>query len=125
MIAITKQKTQLELDLELIDAPLKRIEVRTKANASDLNLSLDTFWSLPEDRLLAVLNHHGPVVVNQIFEAHAKYAQGMNELLADRGIGAAAKIGAPREVILNEQGLFELVPLPEPPPIEEPPPEEP
>lgn len=117
MIQLTPSKTQLELDLEAIDAPLLRIEARTKANAQDLNQSLNTFWNLPEDRLLAVLNFYGPEKVLAIFDAHAKYAQGFNELLADRGIDEIAKIGKPRELIVNDQGLFELVPLPEPEPV--------
>lgn len=113
MITITIPHTQLEQDLEAIDKPLQRIESRTRANAADLNQSLNTFWSLPEDRLLAVLNHYGPAVVNEIFTAHARNAEAMNALLADRGIEPIAKIGSVRELTLVD-GVFGLVPLPEP-----------
>lgn len=114
MIQILPEKTQLEIDLQSIDEPLGRVTARTRANAEDLNQSLDTFWNLPEDRLLAVLNYYGPSTVNNIFTAHARNAQNINALLADRGIGPIARVGATRELTINEQGLFEIVPPHEP-----------
>ena len=119
---IINTKTKLQKNLENIEAPLNRIDTRTKANAEDLNQSLNAFWSLPDNELEEVLNYHGVEKVQAIFAAHEKYATSFNELLEDRGLGAIAQIGAKKELSVDENGVFSVVPLPiiEEPIIEEP-----
>jgi hypothetical protein len=108
---IINTKTKLQENLENIEAPLNRIDTRTKANAEDLNQSLNAFWSLPDNELEEVLNFHGVEKVQAIFSAHEKYATAFNELLMDRGLGAIAQIGAKRELSVDENGVFSVVPL--------------
>jgi hypothetical protein len=110
ILQLSPQKSQLELDLESINEPLIRIENRTKANVHDLNESIDKFWSLPDDRLLNILNILGPEKAQNIFNAQDSYAESFNSLLNDRGItNILAKIGTQKELTINNQGLFELV----------------
>jgi hypothetical protein len=108
---IINTKTKLQENLENIEAPLQRIDTRTKANAEDLNQSLNAFWSLPDNELEEVLNYHGVEKVQAIFAAHEKYATAFNELLSDRGLGAIAQIGAKRELTIDSNGVFSVVPL--------------
>jgi hypothetical protein len=108
---IINTKTKLQENLENIEAPLQRIDTRTKANAEDLNQSLNAFWSLPDNELEEVLNYHGVEKVQAIFAAHEKYATLFNELLSDRGCGAIALIGAKRELTIDSNGVFSVVPL--------------
>ena len=108
---IINTKTKLQKNLENIEAPLNRIDTRTKANAEDLNQSLNAFWSLPDNELEEVLNYHGVEKVQAIFAAHEKYATSFNELLEDRGLGAIAQIGAKKELSIDANGVFSVVPL--------------
>jgi hypothetical protein len=105
-------KTKLQENLENIEAPLQRIDTRTKANAEDLNQSLNTFWSLPDEELEEVLNFHGVKKIQAIFAAHEKYATSFNELLIDRGSIPIAQIGAKKEIKIDtETGYISVVPL--------------
>lgn len=113
MITITETKTQLAADLDAINESLIRIENRTAANIHDLNISFDLFWGLPDERLLAVLNYHGVEKITAIFEAHYTYAQAFSGLLASRGVeGPTVNTARPRQITVNSEGLFELVPEP-------------
>jgi hypothetical protein len=122
---IINTKTKLQQNLENIEAPLQRIDTRTKANAEDLNQSLNAFWSLPDTELEEVLNFHGVEKVQAIFAAHEKYATAFNELLEDRGLSPIAQIGARRELSIDSNGVFSVVPLVLEPVVEEPVVEEP
>ena len=114
---ITLEKTQLEKNLEAIERPLTLIENKIRACIYDLNESHRKFWSLPDDQLLELLNHFGPVRIGQIFTLHSANATAFNALLESRGVSSPRAIAVRgREIIVNEQGLFELVP----PVIEEP-----
>jgi len=108
---IINTKTKLQQNLENIEAPLNRIDTRTKASAEDLNQSLNAFWSLPDNELEEVLNFHGVEKVQAIFAAHEKYATAFNELLVDRGLSAIAQIGAKKELSIDSNGVFSVVPL--------------
>lgn len=118
MITITSPKTILEKNLEAINSPLVNIENRTRANIQDLNQSFDEFWNLPDAELLEVLNFHGPVKIQAIFSAHESHGLGMLQLLTDRGIDAPEfKTLRPRELAIDDEGVFSIVP----PEIEAPP----
>ena len=51
------QKSQLEQDLELIQFSAKKTINFISMTIQSLNSSYDALWSLPDDRLLAVLQH--------------------------------------------------------------------
>jgi tRNA(Ile2) C34 agmatinyltransferase TiaS len=115
IIQITNPKTQLEANLEKIDKPIRRIENRTKANIQDLNESFDAFWKLPDEEINEILTHKGIGEVTKIFTAHNEYGVSFNKLLEDRGIaGVRAVVVAPRELFVNDEGNFQVVPIPEP-----------
>jgi hypothetical protein len=111
---IINTKTKLQQNLETIESPLQRIDTRTRANAEDLNQSLNSFWALPNNELEEVLNFHGIEKVQAIFAAHEKYATAFNELLSDRGLEATAQIGAKKELGIDDNGLFYVVVPPTP-----------
>lgn len=131
--------SRLQTNLQSIDAPLVLVENYVKGAIHAFNQSMDVFWNLPDEELLEVLNHQGPLAVlgsetwdvmtgqvteppvKGIFPAHAEYAGYLNLLLEERGISEPrAVIGMRKQITLNPQGLFEIVPAPEPEPEPEP-----
>lgn len=120
MITIKPLKTQLEINLEKIDAPLILVENSIKAAIQNLNASYNFLWSLPDDQIEEIMNYKGIFELQRIFEAHFKYANGFNELLQDRGISEPRAITIkPRDFSINEDGVISLVPLTEPEIVEE------
>jgi hypothetical protein len=122
MITITQPKTQLDQNLEAINEPMSLIENSARAICHNLNHAMDMFWNLPDEQLLEIMNFKGPVEMNKIFTAHARNAENMNSLLADRGVSPLALIGMRKPVVFNgETGLFEIdLPVGEDPIVEEP-----
>lgn len=109
MITITPTKTPVEIRLTLIDEQLQFVENYTKGASNALNCAMDLFWNTEDSLLLEILNAKGPTAVQEIFDAHERNAQALNALLADRGIAPMAKIGAQKQITVNDQGLFEMV----------------
>jgi hypothetical protein len=117
MITFTSAPTQLEADLHAIEDPLILFDNCINAAADNLNQALDTFWNLPDERLLAVMNSFGPVRVQEVFAQHAKHATAIAEMQTERGKPVRVKIGQQRVVTFNpETGLFEIPPPPVPDP---------
>jgi len=126
VIKFGQHKDQAVIDEESIEASLQLFDNCMRAAANNLNAALNFFWSLPDDRLLALLNSYGPEKVNAIFTAHAEKAAMVNALLAARGLDPVAVIGATRDITVNPAtGLFEIVVPPGPAAPEEALPEEP
>lgn len=113
MIKITKDKENLDKNLEKIDAVVERIEKRAVLCLRDLDLSFELFWGLPDAELEEVLNHYGEEQLGAIFAAHARNGQALVDLLADRGVGYKFKSEIPRTWTV-EDGVITLDPLPEP-----------
>lgn len=57
---IITEKTQFQKDLDKKDYSIRQIAYATCRLAREMNDSNKAFWSFPEDRLLAVLNHDVP-----------------------------------------------------------------
>ena len=108
-IQILPQKSTLEKNLEAINTPLTLIENSARSICHNLNHAMDIFWNLPDDELLEIMNSKGPVEMNKIFTAHARNAENMNLLSADRGVESLAVIGMRKPVSFNDEtGLFEI-----------------
>lgn len=99
-------KSELLQDSETVLAPLELFDNFITSACDQLNASMDLFWGLPDERLLAWLNAKGPLVVQEVFNAHAAHATALNQILADRGKPARAIIGARRALSLDAQGQF-------------------
>lgn len=114
MITITNSQTKLEENLQKIDAPLKHLENWTRNCIFSLNASFNAFWSLSDAEIEEIMNAKGIVELQEIFEAHFKYANGFNQLLEDRGISFPRAVTVkPREITVDENGVISLVPLPQ------------
>ncbi len=115
VIRFTHDRGRLDRDKDAIEQPLRAMDEYLKLGAMQLNAALETFWSFPDDRICAILNDYGIEQVTAIFTAHAEKAGMFNAMLASRGIGPVAKIGAPRGLRVDpETGVISLEPLPAP-----------
>lgn len=115
-IQLIPQKTQLEINLQKIDAPLVLVENCIKTAIVNLNDSFNQFWGLPDDQIEEIMNSKGIEELQKIFEAHFRYANEFNKLLQDRGIdNPRAIIVKPREISVDSNGVISLIPLPNPP----------
>lgn len=124
-------KDQVILDEEMIEAELQGFDDCVAGASVRLNAALNKFWSLPDDRLCALLNAHGVVnvigseaaaalglpydgpEVEGIFPAHEARATALNEMRSKRGLTPLAEIGAKKQITINpSSGLFMVVPPP-------------
>jgi hypothetical protein len=116
-IQLIPQKTQLEINLAAIDAPLVLVENCVKTAIHNLNDSFSKFWNLPDDQIEEIMNSQGIEKLQSIFEAHFRYANEFNTLLENRGIDQPRAITSkPREITVDQNGIISLVPLPTPEP---------
>ena len=114
-IQLIPQKTQLEINLAAIDAPLILVENCVKTAIHNLNHSFSKFWNLPDDQIEEIMNSQGIEKLQSIFEAHFRYANEFNTLLENRGIDQPRAITTkPREITVDGNGIITLVPLPQP-----------
>ena len=92
-------KSQLQIDIDSIDKSAESAMLAFKAAAFTLNHSYDTLWSLPEDRLLAVLQtmYNGNTLTD-VFTQHNTAAAYVNTIIGYE----AAKIIAPREIVITD-----------------------
>lgn len=108
-------KTQTQTDLDNLE---KRVQKATQALtycASQLNNAYNSVWTLPDDRLQALLQE----MVNtgkfeSVFTVHQKAATYINELLSDAGESKiTAKTEAGREYEIDQKtGTITIIPLP-------------
>ena len=127
VIKFGQYKDQTVIDEEIIESELQGFDDCIAGASVRLNAALAKFWGLPDDRLCALLNAHGPVAVlgsvattalglpydgppvEGIFPAHEARAAALNEMRVKRGLLPIAEIGAKRQITLNSYGLFEVV----------------
>ena len=111
-------KSQLQIDIDSIDKSAESAMLAFKSAAFTLNNSYDSLWNLPEDRLLAVLQTmHDDDTLTSVFAQHNTAAAYVNTIVGYE----AAKIVAPREIIITDGVLsFLIMPEPEPQIILEP-----
>jgi len=112
-------KSQLQIDIDSIDKSAESATLAFKAAAFTLNNSYDSLWNLPEDRLLAVLQTmYNDDTLTSVFAQHNTAAAYVNTIVGYE----AAKIVAPREIVITDGVLsFPVEPESEPEIILEPP----
>lgn len=106
-------KTQEQEDLDNLVKRIDKVRLALSASVHALNLTYDSVWCLPDNRLQPLLQLLLDInKLEEVLSAHVKAASYINELLdlaEDNGI--RAKIEQGREYII-ENGTISLVPLP-------------
>ena len=118
---ILTPRTQLEQDLADKDASVIRCAEAAHHLAAVLRNENARFWSVPTDRLLAVLNHDVAVTL-ATFAANTAAGTAVNAILdqlADPRFPARAPVGPGRSDIVFQDGTFVFVPHPVTKPITE------
>jgi hypothetical protein len=124
-MSLLQQKTQLEIDLAEKDFSLIRCAEAAHHLAVTLRRANDQFWSLPTDRLLAVLNADVPAT-QATFAANTEIGLAVNNVLdqvALPNFASRAPITAGRSDIEFDGNEFIYVAPPAPEPTPEPEPE--
>ena len=113
-------KTQLQSDLNCIQAGIDKSEEAVGIAIDLLNQAHKEFWAFPDDRLEAVLQQlHNDNSLNDLFTNHSGYAVDLNSLAENHtDIVKRAKVGANREFTISD----DIVTLP-PEPVDPLPPE--
>ena len=113
-------KTQLEQDLSLKDGSIIRCAEAAHHFASVLKNENDRFWSLPTDRLLAVLNYDVSITL-ATFSANTATGNALNTILDQLALPQfpnRAPVTAGRTDIVFNGTAFEYVAPPEPEPAD-------
>lgn len=106
-------QTQLEQDLFAINRAAQGTTYYGQLLVQSLNSAHASVWSLPDERLVAVLNHLGPEAVTGLVALQAATATALNQSLdAAKDSGPRAIINPSREFSWNGNSVV-LVPLPE------------
>jgi len=113
---IITEKTQFQKDLDKKDAFVRQSAHSTCRLARELNDNNKAFWSLPPDRLLAVLNHDVAASLATI-ALNTQLLQGLMAAISVLGSDFLRFAGTPfvREDIVFDGTAFVYVP-PEPEP---------
>ena len=110
-------QTQLESDLANIARAANGTTYYGQLLVQSLNAAHATVWSLPDDRLTAVLNHLGPEAVTGLIALQAATATALNQSLdAAKDSGPRAIVSPSREFSWNGNSVV-LTPLPEETPL--------
>jgi len=110
-------QTQLEQDLSNISRAANGTTYYGQLLVQSLNAAHAAVWSLPDDRLTAVLNHLGPEAVTGLIALQAATATALNQSLdAAKDSGPRAIINPSREFSWNGNSVV-LTPLPEETPL--------
>jgi hypothetical protein len=110
-------QTQLEQDLSAIARAANGTTYYGQLLVQSLNAAHAAVWSLPDDRLIAVLNHLGPEAVTGLVALQSATATALNQSLDAAGdAGPRAVVQPGRDFSWNGATVV-LVPLPvaEPP----------
>ena len=106
-------QTQLEQDLSNITRAANGTTYYGQLLVQSLNAAHAAVWSLPDDRLIAVLNHLGPEAVTGLVALQAATATALNQSLDAAGdTGSRAVVNPSREFSWNGTSVV-LVPLAE------------
>ena len=106
-------QTQLQLDLNCIQAAINKTEDSLAIAIDLLNEAHKEFWAFPDDRLEAVLQQlHDDNSLNDLFVNHSGYAVDLNSLAENHtDIVKRAKVGANREFTISND-IVTLTPEP-------------
>ena len=108
---LTTPRTQLETDLAAKDESIMRCAEAAHHLAAVLTNENRRFWSMPTDRLLAILNHSVPVTL-ATFAANTDAGTAINTILdqvADPRFPARAPVEPGRADIRFDGGAFIFV----------------
>ena len=117
-MSLLTQKPQIEIDLAAKDASVIRCAEAVHHLAATLRNENEQFWSLPTDRLLAVLNHDVPTT-QATFEVNTSVGIMINGLLDQLALPQfqnRAPVSAGRQDIVFNGSTYEYVAPPEPEP---------
>lgn len=122
---LTTPKTQLQLDLDMKDISVLRVAEALNHAAATLKRENDLFWSLPTDRLLAVLNADVALTL-ATFGANTAVGTPINAILDQLGdprFSSRAPTDTGRtDIVFNGTQFVQVLPEA---PVEEPPVETP
>jgi len=105
-------QTQLESDLANISRAAQGTTWYGQLLVSSLNNAHAAVWSLPDDRLTAVLNHLGEQAVTGLVQLQAATASALNQSLDAAGDTGPRAIVEPGREFSWDGGSVVLVPLP-------------
>ena len=112
-------QTQLEQDLSNISRAANGTTYYGQLLVQSLNAAHAAVWNLPDDRLVAVLNHLGPEAVTGLVALQAATSTALNQSLdAAKDSGPRAIVNPSREFSWNGANVV-VVPLPTPSPTPE------
>lgn len=102
-------KTQLQQDINAIENTATSVALAVNAAIHALNISHSTLWTLPADRLTAILQHlYNENLLLEVFEKHHNAANKLNEIAVSADSGARA-IDTPGQNIKIENGVVTIV----------------
>ena len=106
-------QTQLEQDLSNITRAANGTTYYGQLLVQSLNAAHAAVWSLPDDRLTAVLNHLGADQVAALIALHSQTAAALNASLDAAGdTGPRAIVSPSREYTIAADGAITVTPLP-------------
>ena len=110
-------QTQLEQDLSAIARAANGTTYYGQLLVQSLNAAHAAVWSLPDDRLIAVLNHLGPEAVTGLVALQSATATALNQSLDAAGDAGPRAVVEPGREFSWDGATVVLVPLPivEPP----------
>jgi len=104
-------QTQLEQDLSNIARAANGTTYYGQLLVQSLNAAHAAVWSLPDDRLIAVLNHLGPEAVTGLVTLQAATATALNQSLDAAGdAGPRAVVQPGREFSWDGSGVVLVTP---------------
>ena len=106
-------QTQLQSDLNCIQAAINKTEDALAIAIDLLNQTHKEFWAFPDDRLEAVLQQlHDDNSLNDLFVNHSGYAVDLNSLAENHtDIVKRARVGANRDFTISDD-IVSLTPEP-------------
>lgn len=110
-------QTQLEQDLSAIARAANGTTYYAQLLVQSLNAAHAAVWSLPDNRLIAVLNHLGPESVTGLVTLQVATATALNQSLDAAGDTGPRAVVQPGREFSWDDATVVLVPLPvvEPP----------
>ena len=104
-------QTQLEQDLSNITRAANGTTYYGQLLVTALNAANAAVWSLPDDRLTAVLNHLGPAAVTGLVALQSATATALNQSLDAAGDAGPRAVVQPGREFSWDGGSVVLVPL--------------
>jgi hypothetical protein len=105
-------QTQLEADMANIARAASGATYYGQLLVQSLNAAHSSVWSLPDDRLVAVLNHLGPQAVTGLAALQSATASALNQSLDAAGDSGPRATVQPGRQFSWDGGSVVLVPLP-------------